>query len=329
MAYMLGFFAMGVGGVFMGWLADRTSPRVPLLIAGVSILAGGWLASSGGEMALYAGLRDPARLSRQFRHLHARDEQHPGLVRRARSTAVSIISVGPAISGFIWPQVYRWLLPDIGWRQTLVIYGVTRARCCSSAPSMCGPHRCAQPRRRAARGPVGPADAVAVADGLLSAAGFCCCAAMALPFVHMVAFCGDLGLHAGARLGGDLADPADGGGRDLRHGPARDFIGPLRVSILCALIQIASLLGFVFVDSLSGIYTLSVDARHSLHRHRPGLCPDPAPALWPEPSPAGGWAWSCCSPWPAWRSAAGWAAPSSMRRCPTARPSSWRLPSTF
>ena len=27
-AYMVGFFAMGVGGVFMGWLADRTSPRV-------------------------------------------------------------------------------------------------------------------------------------------------------------------------------------------------------------------------------------------------------------------------------------------------------------
>ena len=34
-AYMLGFFAMGLGGVAMGWLADRTSPRVPLLIAGV------------------------------------------------------------------------------------------------------------------------------------------------------------------------------------------------------------------------------------------------------------------------------------------------------
>jgi hypothetical protein len=32
----------------------------------------------------------------------------------------------------------------------------------------------------------------------------------------------------------------------------------LKVSLLCALIQIASLLGFVFVDSLSGIYTLSV-----------------------------------------------------------------------
>ncbi len=32
--------------------------------------------------------------------------------------------------------------------------------------------------------------------GLLSAAGFCCCAAMAIPFVHMVAFCGDLGYPA-------------------------------------------------------------------------------------------------------------------------------------
>ena len=59
MAYMLGFFAMGVGGVFMGWLADRTSPRVPLLIAGVSILAGGWLASSGGEWTLYLGYMIP------------------------------------------------------------------------------------------------------------------------------------------------------------------------------------------------------------------------------------------------------------------------------
>jgi len=59
MAYMLGFFAMGAGGVFMGWLADRTSPRVPLLIAGVSILAGGWLTVSDGEWALYAGYAIP------------------------------------------------------------------------------------------------------------------------------------------------------------------------------------------------------------------------------------------------------------------------------
>ena len=35
-----------------------------------------------------------------------------GWFDRRRSTAVSIISVGPAISGFVWPQIYRWLLPE-------------------------------------------------------------------------------------------------------------------------------------------------------------------------------------------------------------------------
>ena len=59
LAYLLGFFSMGVGGVVMGWLADRTSPRVPLLIAGVSIVAGGFIASSGGELALYVGYMLP------------------------------------------------------------------------------------------------------------------------------------------------------------------------------------------------------------------------------------------------------------------------------
>jgi len=92
---------------------------------------------------------------------------------------------------------------------------------------------------------------------LLSAAAFCCCAAMAVPFVHMVAFCGDLGL-----------SPARGSeaislillvavAATFAMGRLADYIGPVRVSLLCALIQIGSLVGFVFVDGLAGIYTLS------------------------------------------------------------------------
>jgi MFS family permease len=41
-------------------------------------------------------------------------------------------------------------------------------------------------------------------------------------------------------------------------GRLSDYIGPIKVSLLCALIQIASLVGFVFVEDLTGIYTLSV-----------------------------------------------------------------------
>ena len=47
-----------------------------------------------------------------------------GWFDRRRNTAIAIVSVGPAVSGFVWPQIYRALLPDIGWRQTLAIYGV-------------------------------------------------------------------------------------------------------------------------------------------------------------------------------------------------------------
>jgi len=100
MAYMLGFFAMGLGGVFMGWLADRSSPRVPLLIAGVSILAGGWLASRGSsEWTLYLGYMIPLGFLGNAATFTPALNNIQGWFERRRSTAVSLISVGPAISG--------------------------------------------------------------------------------------------------------------------------------------------------------------------------------------------------------------------------------------
>ena len=150
-----------------------------------------------------------------------------GWFDRRRSTAVSLISVGPAVSGFVWPQIYRWLLPDVGWRQTLVIYGVVAG----TLIFLCAFYvRPAPILRRAGKRTAEdlsvlpmPSPALMV---LLSAAGFCCCTAMAIPFVHMVAFCGDLGFAAAARLRGDLADLADSRGLDLRHGTALRLYRP-------------------------------------------------------------------------------------------------------
>ena len=258
MAYMLGFFAMGVGGVFMGWLADRTSPRVPLLIAGVSILAGGWLAASGGEWALYAGYMIPLGFLGNSATFTPAMNNIQGWFDRRRSVAVSVISVGPALSGFTWPQVYRWLLPDYGWRQSLVIYGITAGVLMFLSALYIRPSPVA--RARAARAPEDLAGLPMPSRSLmalLSAAAFCCCAAMAVPFVHMVAFCGDLGL-----------SPARGSeaislillmavAATFAMGRLSDHIGPLQVSLLCSAIQVVSLAGYVFVTGLSGIYILS------------------------------------------------------------------------
>ncbi len=258
-AYMVGFFAMGVGGVFMGWLADRTSPRVPLLIAGVSILAGGWLASSGGVLALYAGYAIPLGFLGNAATFTPAMNNIQGWFERRRSTAVSIISVGPAISGFVWPQIYRWLLPEVGWRQTLVIYGVSAGVLLFA----CAFYVRASPvaRSKAAR-PAEDHSALPMSSlslmVLLSAAGFCCCVAMAVPFVHMVAFCGDLGFSPARGSEAIALILLTAVAATFAMGRLADFIGPIRVSLLCALIQIGSLVGFVFVEGLSGVYTLSV-----------------------------------------------------------------------
>ncbi len=265
MAYMLGFFSMGLGGVFMGWLADRTSPRVPLLIAGVSIFVGGWLATSGGQLALFVGYALPLGFLGNAATFTPAMNNIQGWFDKRRSIAVSIISAGPAISGFVWPQVYRWLLPDMGWRRSLVVYGVVAGTLLFACAFYVRPSPVARARTARSRTDERRAEDLSVLPMssrsimvLLSLAGFCCCAAMAVPFVHMVAFCGDLGLSAARGSEAISLILLTAVAATFAMGRLADYIGPLRVSILCALIQIASLLGFVFVESLAGIYTLSV-----------------------------------------------------------------------
>ena len=179
-AYMVGFFGMGVGGVFMGWLADRTSPRVPLFIAGLSIAIGGFAASRGDEIALYAGYAVLLGIFGNAGTFTPAMNNVQGWFDKRRNTAVAIISVGPAVAGSVWPQVYRLLLPEIGWRDTLVIYGLVAgtllllgALYVRPAPILRGPGG----RRREEKVALPlPSSMIMV---LLSAAGFCCCAAMA------------------------------------------------------------------------------------------------------------------------------------------------------
>jgi hypothetical protein len=260
MAYMLGFFAMGAGGVFMGWLADRTSPRVPLMIAGVSILAGGWLATRGDEWALYAGYAIPLGFLGNAATFTPAMNNIQGWFEKRRSTAVSIISVGPAVSGFMWPQIYRQIVPEVGWRQSLVIYGVTAGVMLFLCAFYVRPSPVA--RNKTARKAVETLASLPMSSTsimvLLSAAGFCCCAAMAVPFVHMVAFCGDLGIAPARGSEAISLLLLSAVAATFAMGRLSDYIGPIKVSLLCSVIQLGSLTGYLFVNGLYGIYTLSL-----------------------------------------------------------------------
>jgi MFS family permease len=260
MAYMLGFFAMGAGGVFMGWLADRTSPRVPLLIAGVSILAGGWLAVSGGEWALYAGYAIPLGFLGNAATFTPAMNNVQGWFDKRRSTAVSIISVGPAVSGFVWPQIYRQLLPAVGWRQSLIIYSIVAGTLLFLCAFYVRPSPAARNKtvRKASEDIAGLPMPSLVIMALLSAASFCCCAAMAVPFVHMVAFCGDLGLSPARGSEAISLILLTAVAATFAMGRLSDYIGPIKVNLLCSVIQVGSLTGYLFVNGLTGIYVFSL-----------------------------------------------------------------------
>ena len=97
----------------------------------------------------------------------------------------------------------------------------------------------------------------AVAQTLLCIAGVACCVAMAMPQVHLVAYCGDLGY--GAARGATMLSLMLGCGivSRLVSGVVCDRIGGLRTLLLGSVLQGASLALFLPFDGLVPLYVIS------------------------------------------------------------------------
>jgi MFS family permease len=89
---------------------------------------------------------------------------------------------------------------------------------------------------------------------LLMLAGLFCCIAMAMPQVHIVAYCVDLGYGSanGARMLSLML--ATGIVSRLGFGWVADQIGPLRALLLSSFLQAASLLLYLTADGLMPLY---------------------------------------------------------------------------
>jgi MFS family permease len=95
------------------------------------------------------------------------------------------------------------------------------------------------------------------AQGLLCVAGVACCVAMAMPQVHIVAYCGDLGY--GAARGAQMLSLMLGFGvvSRLVSGAICDRIGGLRTLLLGGVLQCVALLLFLPFDGLVPLYVIS------------------------------------------------------------------------
>ena len=202
---MLGF---GLGGIIMGRLADRFGLFVPLVLAAFATGSGFMLAgmSTGilGFALAHGLLIGLLGSSVTFAPLMA--DTALWFARR-RGIAVAVCASGNYLAGTIWPPIVQHFVETAGWRSTYLGVGVV---CCLSmlllAPLMrrrspLQPSAMVKPGARLnAERPFGLSPHTATLA--LCLAGVACCVAMAMPQVHIVAYCTDLGY--GAARGAEM-----------------------------------------------------------------------------------------------------------------------------
>ena len=251
---MLGF---ACGGVAMGRLQDRFGILAPALL-GIGALSLGFFAASISPSLwtfalayLVIGVGGSATFGPIMTDVSFWFTAHRGI-------AVAIAAAGNYIAGTIWPPVIQHAVAATGWRATHA--GISLACVATMLPVL------AVLRRPAPRN--APAQTVAarmsvphlppsLLQVLLCIAGFACCVAMAMPQVHIVAYCGDLGY--GVARGAEMLSLMLGFGIVSRIGSGfiADRIGSLATLLLSSTAQGMALLLYVMFDGLMSLYVIS------------------------------------------------------------------------
>jgi MFS family permease len=262
---MLGF---GVGGLFMGRLADRWGVMVPLLIGAVGMGAGFAIAGRAADLATFNAAHGVLiglfGCSATFAPLLA-DTTH-WWVRR-RGIAVAVCASGNYLGGAVWPPVIQHFVESAGWRQTYLGLGIF----CFLAMTALALTLRRRPPRHSTSGTPGASQSSDGDDSrlmpfgltrnqatvLLCIAGLACCVAMSMPQVHIVAYCGDLGY--GAARGAEMLAVMLGFGvvSRLVSGVICDRIGGLRTLLLGSALQGVALLLFLPFDGLVSLYIVA------------------------------------------------------------------------
>jgi len=261
--YTLLMIGFGLGCVLMGKLADRWGivPVISLgaVSLGLGFAACGWVGSVLGFALVQGVLVGLLGSSATFVPLVA--DTSLWFVKR-RGIAVAVCASGNYVAGAVWPPIIQNAVQTIGWRQAYLWLGVfSFVTMALLALAMRGKSPAAQLAPVQAGGPV-PSNrpfglSLAQAQCLLCVAGTACCVAMAMPQVHIVAYCGDLGY--GAARGAQMLSLmlASGIVSRLVSGAICDRIGGVRTLLLGSFLQGVALLLFIPFDGLASLYVIS------------------------------------------------------------------------
>ena len=260
--YTLTTLGFAVGGILMGRLADRFGVMWAVVLGACALCAGYVLAARAETIlqfalaqGLFIGLLGACAT---FGPIVADTSMW---FRARRGFAVSLAASGNYFAGTFWPPVVQWGVAELGWRQTYTLIGIACLVLMLPLALVLRPRppRDTQPVAAgfgtAAGSPFGLSPNALLT--LIVLAGLACCIAMAMPQVHIVAYCVDLGY--GAARGAEMLSVmlATGVVSRLIFGVILDRIGSVATLLLSASLQAVALALFLPFDGLVSLYLIS------------------------------------------------------------------------
>ena len=253
------FMGFGLGAVITGRITDRfgiiAAMATSIALLGISLALAGLTVTLWQFIAVYflIGLGTSATFSPLLAEVSHWFERYRGL-------AVAIVASGNYVAGTIWPPLVNWGVQTIGWRSTHIALGafcaVSMALILLTLRARMGDEKI----RDHSKAPPPQIDLRLSTNALtflLSLASIACCVAMAMPQVHIVAYCGDLGY--GVARGAEMLSLMTGFGIISRIGSGflADRVGGIATLLIGSLAQAFALLFYLFFDGLASLYLIS------------------------------------------------------------------------
>src|SRR5712672_3943821 len=259
LAFTLTMLGFGLGGVATGRITDRfgivLAMALSIAVLGVAYVAAGLSTTLWQFIAVHflIGLGTSATFAPLMAEVSHWFERYRGL-------AVGIVASSNYVGGTIWPPLVNWGTQVTGWRTTHIAIGifcvvmmtlvllVLRARI---GGATLRDHENAPPPQVDLR------LSTNTLTTLLCVASISCCVAMAMPQVHIVAYCGDLGY--GVARGAEMLSlmMAFGVVSRIGSGFIADKIGGIRTLLIGSVAQGFALLFYLFFDGLTSLYVIS------------------------------------------------------------------------
>ena len=259
LAFTLTMLGFGLGGVATGKITDRFGIVAAMALSigflGLAYVLAGLSTTLWQFIAVHVliGLGTSATFGPLMAEASHWFERYRGL-------AVTIVASGNYVGGTIWPPLVNWGVQSAGWRTTHIAIGIFCAVAMTIMLSLLRAQIGRATQRSHANAPPPRVDlrlSTNTVTAMLCIASISCCVAMAMPQVHIVAYCGDLGY--GVARGAEMLSlmMAFGVVSRIGSGFLADRIGGIRTLLIGSVAQGFALLFYLFFDGLTSLYLIS------------------------------------------------------------------------